>query len=745
MKDSFPFSAVVGQDEARLALLLAAVDPSIGGVLLRGEKGSAKSTLARGLAALLPDGSPFVELPVGATEDRVLGSLDLRAALTGGSAGPTPPATRPAAERPGPGPGPGSRPAPADVVSGDVPGFVERFRPGLLAAANGGVLYVDEVNLLPDHLVDALLDAAASGVNRVERDGVSHEHPARFVLLGSMNPEEGELRPQLLDRFGLTVEVRTPRDAGQRAEAVRRRLAHDAGRPVSKDEELRWRLAAARPATLPDAVIEFAAHLAVSVGAESLRADLVLCRAGAALAGWEGRTSTTEDDVARVAPLALPHRRRRRPFDPPTLSPDELAAALDDARAAHESSGRSGSSDVDPPSPGPEASLPRRPGAPAASPRLPDDGPVPGGSGDEGTRASDPADTGAEPWTGSDTDPNRPDADRSPSQRGTEGADAHDTRPNRGTGEPDVTNHGTDNADGLGSASRRGSDEGHGSARADGRPGQSQRDSPTWNELGGGALTQPMPAGELAPDTDRRPMVEGRGRTIGHQKPGPDGPQGIAVLATVRTAMQRRLTEPGGPTLTPGDVREPRRAERQTRTVVLCVDASGSMGTRARVDAATGAVVSLLADAYLQRDQVALVAFRGDEAVEVLPPTGSVELARARLADLPTGGPTPLAEGIAAGLSAAQRAAAKGSLPLLVLLTDGRATGAAGALDRARDAARAVAAAGIDALLLDAEDDGRTALGLAAELATLMSARCVRLSAVTADTIESAVRLGLHT
>ncbi|MGH9112523.1 MAG: ATP-binding protein, partial [Acidimicrobiales bacterium] len=169
----FPFSAVVGQDEARLALLLAAIDPAIGGVLLRGDKGSAKSTLARGLAGLLPGGAGFVELPLGATEDRVLGTLDLKLALTEGDT---------------------------------------QFRPGLLAAAHGGVLYVDEVNLLPDHLVDVLLDVAGSGINRVERDGISHAHLSRFVLVGSMNPEEGELRPQLLDRFGLAVEVKAPID-----------------------------------------------------------------------------------------------------------------------------------------------------------------------------------------------------------------------------------------------------------------------------------------------------------------------------------------------------------------------------------------------------------------------------------------------------------------------------------------------------------------------------------------------------
>src|SRR5262245_6027920 len=294
----FPFSAIVAQDEARLALLLAAVDPGIGGVLLRGDKGSAKSTLARGLAGMLPGGAPFIELPLGATEDRVLGTIDLKAALTEGAT---------------------------------------EFRPGLLAASHGGVLYVDEVNLLPDHLVDVLLDVAASGLNRVERDGVSHSHPARFVLVGSMNPEEGELRPQLLDRFGLAVEIKSPTDPLQRAEVVKRRLTHDAGGRVDGGEGdivLRARLAAAMPADLPDPVVDFACRLAVSLGAGGLRADLVLCRAAAAFAGWSGRSVTTTGDVERVAAVALGHRRRRRPFDPPILSASELERALEAARTS---------------------------------------------------------------------------------------------------------------------------------------------------------------------------------------------------------------------------------------------------------------------------------------------------------------------------------------------------------------------------------------------------------------------------
>jgi magnesium chelatase subunit D len=296
----FPFSAVVGQDEAKLALQLAAVEPRLGGVLLRGEKGSAKTTLARGLAGLLAPGAPFVDLPLGATEDRVVGTLDLGAALTGGEV---------------------------------------RLRPGLLAQVDGGVLYVDEVNLLADHLVDTLLDVAVSGVNVVERDSLSERHPARFVLIGSMNPEEGELRPQLLDRFGLCVDVRAPAEAADRVAAVRRRLDHDASGPPAgegrhpDDAALAERLRRAAPAAIGDELIGAAARLALAVGAEGLRADLALCRAAAALAGLDGRGEATEADLRVVAPLVLAHRARRSPFDPPTLPPEALDDALDEVLA----------------------------------------------------------------------------------------------------------------------------------------------------------------------------------------------------------------------------------------------------------------------------------------------------------------------------------------------------------------------------------------------------------------------------
>ncbi len=249
-------------------------------MLLRGEKGSAKTTVARVLAALLPGGAPFVEIPLGATEDRVVGIGRPRGAAGGGRA--------------------------------------TASSPGLLAAADGGVLYVDEVNLLADHLVDVLLDAAASGVNRVERDGVSHSHPSRFVLVGSMNPEEGELRPQLLDRFGLSVHVVAPSDPAVRAEAVRRRLEFEADpagfaqRWEPEEEKLRYRLASARPAPLADGLVESVSAVCAAAGAEGLRADLVCCRAAAAARRllWRGGRRCRSREKGRPPGARAPHPSR---------------------------------------------------------------------------------------------------------------------------------------------------------------------------------------------------------------------------------------------------------------------------------------------------------------------------------------------------------------------------------------------------------------------------------------------------
>ncbi|HYZ68631.1 MAG TPA: AAA family ATPase, partial [Mycobacterium sp.] len=334
MTPVYPFSAIVGHDRLRLALILCAVRPEIGGVLIRGEKGTAKSTAVRGLAHVLAavDGASLVELPIGATEDRVVGSLDLQKVLREGE---------------------------------------HAFSPGLLARAHGGVLYVDEVNLLHDHLVDVLLDAAAMGRVHVERDGISHSHEARFVLIGTMNPEEGELRPQLLDRFGLTVDVHASRDVDVRADVIRQRMAFETDpsgfveRYAEADAEVARRIAAARAAiadvTLPDNELRRIAALCAAFDVDGMRADLVVARAAVAHAAWRGSDAVSEGDIRVAAELALPHRRRRDPFDDPGLDPDRL----DEAMAEAGDSAGNPEPDPDPPgggasSPGDASEVPRR-------------------------------------------------------------------------------------------------------------------------------------------------------------------------------------------------------------------------------------------------------------------------------------------------------------------------------------------------------------------------------------------------
>lgn len=292
----FPLSAVVGADDLKLALYLTAIDPKIGGVLIEGPRGMAKSTLARGLADLLASGQ-FVTLPLGATEERLVGTLDLDAALSDGRA---------------------------------------QFSPGVLAKADGGVLYVDEVNLLPDHLVDLLLDVAASGTNLIERDGISHRHSAKFVLIGTMNPEEGELRPQLLDRFGLNVALSGHTAPVERGQIIRRRLDFDSdphgfcAEWESQQHALRKRCQQARSllASIPldDATLAHITERCFAAGVDGLRADLVWLRAARAHAAWRGANAIAAEDIDAVAEFALRHRRREHPHAPPQQTPQSPTA-----------------------------------------------------------------------------------------------------------------------------------------------------------------------------------------------------------------------------------------------------------------------------------------------------------------------------------------------------------------------------------------------------------------------------------
>ncbi|MFD5180513.1 magnesium chelatase subunit D family protein [Nocardia sp. NPDC058379] len=675
----FPFSAVVGQERLQLALILSAVHPGIGGVLVRGEKGTAKSTVVRALAQLLPPvvdesgarPARLVELPVGATEDRVVGSIDLERVLRDGE---------------------------------------QAFRPGLLAAAHHGVLYVDEVNLLHDHLVDVLLDAAAMGRVHVERDGVSHSHPARFVLVGTMNPEEGELRPQLLDRFGLTVDVAASREVDTRMAVVRRRLDYEAdpagfaARYADADAVVAERILTARDrlpgVALDNAELRRIAALCAAFDVDGMRADLVVARTATAHAAWRGRDRVTEDDVRIAAELALPHRRRRDPFDEPGISEEQLDEAM--RSAADEVDKASATEEFDADQPGPDQ------------------------PGDAGTG---PAERGDD--TSSDAGP-RP-VDRGPDSAGPHGPE------DQGPVDPEPDNGGPDDGgpdDGGPDGGPDGGGPKGGGARpaaegVSGTPGSVAKAAPRWEVPG---------IGEGAPG--RRSRAQTRtGRMV---RPSTDTSTGLHLLGTVFAAAPRQFERGrfSGPlALAAEDLRGAYREGREGNLVVFVVDASGSMAARDRLTAVTGAIVTLLRDAYQRRDKVAVISVRGSEAELVLPPTSSVDIAVRRLAGLRTGGKTPLAAGLlkAREVIAREHVRDPRRRPMLVLLTDGRATGGIDPLPRARTAARLLAGEGHTAMVIDCER-GMIRLGLAAELARDLRARYLRLDELTGDTVADVVR-----
>ncbi|MCM1972865.1 putative cobaltochelatase [Streptomyces sp. G1] len=655
MTTPFPFTAVVGQDDLRLALLLNAVSPAVGGVLVRGEKGTAKSTAVRALSALLPevavvpgcrfscdpaspdpacpDGphepgngtarpSRMVELPVGASEDRLVGALDIERALAEG---------------------------------------VKAFEPGLLADAHRGILYVDEVNLLHDHLVDLLLDAAAMGASYVEREGVSVRHAARFLLVGTMNPEEGELRPQLLDRFGLTVEVAASREPDQRVEVVRRRLAYDddpagfAARWADEEAAVRQRIVAAREllpqVRLGDGALRQIAATCAAFEVDGMRADLVMARTATALAAWAGRTDVLAEDVRQAALLALPHRRRRNPFDAPGLDEDKLDQTLEEF---------SGSEDDDPDP----------------------DGGGPGGGGGQ------------------------PAPDQGP-QGGDTGA-----RPEEGEG-------GQSQPSGAGEQS---------AVRA-AEPFRTK------------VLSVPG-IGEGAAGRRSRARTE-HGRTTGARRPR-GALTKLHLAATVQAAApHQRARGRSGPGLVVrrDDLRQATREGREGNLVLFVVDASGSMAARQRMSAVKGAVLSLLLDAYQRRDKVGLVTFRGAAAEVALPPTSSVDAAAARLESLPTGGRTPLAAGLlrAHEVLRVERLRDPARRPLVVVVTDGRATGGPEPVALAGRAARLFAAEGVASVVVDCES-GPVRLGLAGQLAGELGGTAVTLDELRADSIAGLVR-----
>ncbi|ELY36780.1 VWA domain-containing protein [Haloferax volcanii] len=697
---TLPFSAIVGQDELKQALLAVGANDDLDGLLVRGEKGTAKSTAVRALSDLLPEQAvvadcpygcppdpddparqcdscrarddpaverrsvPLVTLPLGATRDRVAGTLSV-----------------------------------ADALDGEA-----SFDPGLLARANRGILYVDEVNLLDDHLVDLLLDAAASGVNRVERDGMSVEHPAEFTLVGTMNPEEGDLRPQLRDRFALQATVVGSRDVDDRVEIIDRALAGgddpetvaDAHREGTAALETALREATARldSVALPTEFKRDIAELCVDAGVEGHRADIAIARAARTLAALDGRTKVLESDVREAAALALPHRLQSRPFDD---DPD-VDDVLDDHFDEDEDRDDDGGGDAN-------------------------DGDGEGddaGDADDGGSDDGDASDGEERAEGGDSDADAPgaapDSDAGGDDRGGEVGGADERGPEDGDSE--------------GGNSEDGDTDGSGDA-----PDEATPLLPGQNRAAVGDAERP-PVEDAALDAETpgdgsraavRESRQGRGSRV-RTEPATETDD-IDVPASVRAAASA-----GRSRVTRSDLRTAVSRGSAATLVVFVVDASASM--RAAMRQAKGTVLSLLEDAYEQRDEVAFVAVAGDEAEVLLPPTDSVTLAARHLKELPTGDRTPLPSGLDAARRVIDRSDADAAL--VVVVTDGRVTVADGSpTGQTRSAARSLATADASVVVVDAGDDG---IGVTDILVSETDARRIPLSDLSAERVAEAER-----
>ncbi|WP_135825100.1 ATP-binding protein [Halorussus ruber] len=664
-----PFPAVVGQERLKRALLAVAANDGLDGLLVRGEKGTAKSSAVRALADLLPDQRavadcpfgcppgdsesqceecrtrtdppvetrpvPLVTLPLGATRERVVGTLSVEGALDGDA----------------------------------------EFDPGLLARANRGILYVDEANLLDDHLVDVLLDAAASGVNRVERDGVSVSHPAEFTLVGTMNPEEGDLRPQLRDRFALQASVTGCEEIEDRVTVLDRALEDGADlREEFADETaaVRDRIVGAREGlgdvTLPDEFKESIAELCRDAGVEGHRADIAVARAGRTFAALDGRGKVIESDVREAAELALPHRLKSRPFDdapdPDEVLDDHFDGDSDesdgdaDDSAEGEPEGESRGSDDDSP--------------------APDDDPARGGRSGGQSSAESESGTGE---SGKSDDPESDDAESAaplvPGQ----------SRP--GVGEAE--RHEIEGVEADGDSS------GVASGAADGTR----------------AAATPSPSG--------------RGARVRTERT--ESGESVDAAASVRAAASR-----GADAVAERDLRTAVREREQSSLVVFAVDASVSM--RSAMRTAKGVVLELLRDAYERRDEVAFVAFAGEDAEVLLPPTDSTDLAARHLKDLPVGDRTPLPAGLRTAGEVIARADPDASV--VVVVTDGRANVADGSpTEETRRAARGLAERGSHVVVVDA-GDGDSA-GLADLVADETDGERVPLSSLSAERVAGAI------
>ncbi len=685
MTGCYPFAALVGQDELKRALLLCAVNPAVGGVLIRGEKGTAKSTAVRGLAELLPEiqvirGCAFslepsgecqeactvcnrcrngheaavdrrrvqvINLPLNATEDRVAGGIDFTATVRTGST---------------------------------------VLQPGLLAQAHRGILYVDEVNLLDDHIVDLVLDAAASGMNIIEREGISLSHPSEFTLIGTMNPEEGELRPQFLDRFGLCVEVQACQDIADRVRLVEQRERFDSN-PAGFMEEFREETQRLRQ-TISDAcrklalvhvdstVRSFIANLCVENHVAGHRADLIMEQAARAVAALEGDSRVTSRHVREIAPLVLAHRLRDASPPPPSDRPGQEDSTDMDREQERQDRTQEG-----------------------------DDGDT------SDNRESAPE---SEPQGKNESDPPAYDPDHKGNEENrveTDGKVAQDTEDEGGSESGDqVFDIGPQFRVRRFSASRD-----RVVRRGSGRRSRSR-------------------------------VSQKQGR---YTRAGLNGvPGDIALDATIRAAAPFQKSRGGRLmiNLCPDDFRYRIRERRIGNLLLFIVDASGSMGARGRMAATKGAVMSLLLDAYQKRDKVAMVSFRRDSAWLNLPVTGSVELAGKLLAEMPVGGRTPLSAGLAKGYEQMRNYFSKEpeARPIVIIITDGKCNVSIGKERPVDEMVKMASAMGMEKratyIVVDTEEEGIVTFDLASRLAAALGGSYFKIKDLQAEELVHIVR-----
>ena len=697
----YPFAAIVGQEDLKRCLILCAIDPTIGGVLIRGDKGTAKSTSARGLARLLPPievgynpksdaydpynqaacdnggdydeiremSTPFINLPIGATEDRVLGSLDFSKTIQNG----------------------GKR----------------VFSPGLLASANRGILYIDEVNLLPAHLVDIMLDAAAMGVNTIQRDGMSISHPSKFVLVGTMNPEEGDLRPQLLDRFGLMVDVLAPRDAEVRSDVVRQRISFERdpdsfrGKWETTETEMKEKIQAAKDrlkhVTLSDDLILLISVVCTELKVDSLRADITLYKTATALAAWEERTIVNAQDIKQAAEWVLAHRRRQRPFESQQDRQD-TNELLDELL------------NNPPPPPPPDTN------------QQDHDGSENDNSPTEDTSGTD-----------NNNNNNNNNNSNNNNQQDHDGCenDSSPTEDTSATGNNSNNNHEPSSLTG-----NNDEDKNMQTFKAS-KPNQIKK-----LELG---KQQKGVAG-----TGRRNKITNtpqRGHYV--RSVQTDKPVDLSLDATLKAAVVNGLhPESGQPIIYPENWRRKVRNSTTDTIIMFVVDASGSMSARQRMEAVKGAVIALLTDAYQQRDRVGVIAFRGIKAEVLLEPTRSVELAEKQLQRLPTGGRTPLAHALLLTSETIQRLRRHEpeQAMLVIALSDGKANvplpdspQGVDAWAQTEQVATQLSALKIPTLFLDTEAS-LIRVGRGQDLAECLKASYLRLDDMSADGLVHTIR-----